>query len=291
MAVYQGSLTVKRRPKDGVPGNPGTPGLPGQIPIQKEWVVGDTHRFNDEIKDFIYVRGTSQNDSYWYTRTNKGDVVAGPPPVGGANVEGYTKVGWMRNLAVKVLLAEEANLANFIFKDEKLISVRGTVNGVETNYSGQAGFKPYIILDGKTGKIYAEGAEISGVINALSGAIGGLIIKDGKLILGNVGDNRIELDPSSRRIIFTTYDDFNSGSIGFDAEGALLNLYKRFSASTVYSSSVRVDGYSVLLRKFDQYGNETDSVTISPIGVKVSNASNTTEIKPDGIYINGYKVL
>ena len=181
-------------------GEPGSPGLPGQVPIQKEWVVGDTHRFNDEIKDFIYVRGASSDTSYWYTRTNKGDVVAGSPPVGGANVEGYTRVDWMRNLAVKVLLAEEANLANFIFKDEQLISVRGTVNGVETNYSGQAGFKPYIILDGKTGKIYAEGAEISGIINALSGAIGHLTIEE----LGRV----IMKDPATakERLIFANHN-------------------------------------------------------------------------------------
>ncbi|MDD2300386.1 MAG: hypothetical protein PHU69_12215, partial [Fermentimonas sp.] len=145
MAVYQGSLTVKRRPKDGMPGIPGTPGSSGPIPIQKEWVAGDTHRFNDEVKDFIYVRGTSGNTSYWYTRTSKGDVVAGAAPVGGANKEGYTRVDWLKTLAVNVLLAEEANLANFIFKDEQLISVRGTVNGEETNYSGQANFKPYII--------------------------------------------------------------------------------------------------------------------------------------------------
>lgn len=185
MAVYQGSLTVKRRPKDGVPGNPGNPGLPGQVPIQKEWVVGDTHRFNDEIKDFIYVRGASSDTSYWYTRTSKGDdIVAGAAPVGGANVEGYTRVDWLRTLAVNVLLAEEANLANFIFKDGQLLSVRGTVNGVETNYSGQANFNHYIILDGKTGKIYAEGAEITGVINALSGSIGHLTIEElGRVVM------------------------------------------------------------------------------------------------------------
>lgn len=135
----------------------GYDGMPGQVPIQKEWVVGDTHRFNDEIKDYIYVRGTSQNTSYWYTRTNKGDVTAGSPPVGGANKAGYTRVDWLKTLAVNVLLVEEGNLANFIFKDEKLISVRGTVNGVLTNYSGQQNFMPNIVIDGKTGEIIAGG--------------------------------------------------------------------------------------------------------------------------------------
>ena len=140
-----------------------------------------------------------------------------------------------------------------------------------------------IVLDGSDGSGHLADGNISWDTD-------GNVLQRGKYESSASG-NRIVIDPSSRRMIFTTYDDFNSGFIGFDAEGALLNLYKRFSASTVYSSSVRVDGYSVLLRKFDQYGNETDSVTISPIGVKVSNASNTTEIKPDGIYINGYKVL
>ncbi len=136
----------------------GYDGMPGQVPIQKEWVVGDTHRFNDEIKDFIYVRGASSNTSYWYTRTSKGDdIVAGAAPVGGANKAGYTRVDWLRTLAVNVLLAEEANLANFIFKDGQLLSVRGTVNGEETNYSGQENFMPNIVIDGKSGEIIAGG--------------------------------------------------------------------------------------------------------------------------------------
>ena len=154
----------------------GYDGLPGQIPIQKEWVVGDTHRFNDEIKDFIYVRGASSDTSYWYTRTSKGDdIVAGAAPVGGANVEGYTRVDWLRTLAVNVLLAEEANLANFVFKDGKLLSIAGTVNGSPATYTGQAGFVHNIVLDGQTGKIYAEDAEITGTVNATSGVFTGAL--------------------------------------------------------------------------------------------------------------------
>ena len=159
MPTYQGSTVVKRRPKDG------EQGIQGPLMVQKEWVVGDTHRFNDEIKDFIYVRGASSDTSYWYTRTSKGDdIVAGAAPVGGANVEGYTRVDWLRTLAVNVLLAEEANLANFIFKDGKLISVRGTVNGAAVDYAGQAGFMPSIVIDGKTGNITVQNNTIGGSV-------------------------------------------------------------------------------------------------------------------------------
>ena len=282
MAVYQGSLTVKRRPKDGVPGNPGIPGLPGQMPIQKEWVVGDTHRFNDEIKDFIYVRGTSSDTSYWYTRTNKGDdIVADEAPVGGADVEGYTRVDWLRTLAVNVLLAEEANLANFIFKDGKLISVRGTVDGVETNYSGQAGFKPYIILDGKTGKIYAQDAEITGEINALSGNIANLIIEQNRLLSGN---RRIEIDGGNSTIalkdanlkIRTIIHPNDIPSIGdyFDTGGS-------YNADLSSLNSNNFTGTDFVSLTIGGSSSETHELTIAGFDIETHLAVNIGGGDPD----------
>lgn len=126
MAVYQGSTVVKRRPKDGANG------LPGPLLVQKEWVQGDTHRYTDEIKDYIYVRGASAAESYWYTLASKGTVTAGAKPTGGAVPAGYVSVTWMKDLAVKFLIAEEANLANFVFQNGRLSSEDGLcgLNGV-----------------------------------------------------------------------------------------------------------------------------------------------------------------
>ncbi len=120
----------------GNDGNPGLPGIQGPVVFQKEWVQGDTHRYTDYIRDYIYVRGSSKDTSYWYTLSSKGDdVEAGVPPIGGADVIGYDHVDFLNELAVHILIAEEANLANFIFKQEQLISIKGrTYNGTVLNY-------------------------------------------------------------------------------------------------------------------------------------------------------------
>lgn len=117
-------------------GLPGSQGLPGQIPVQKEWVVGDAHRNTDEIVDFIYVRGKDKDTSYWYKKKHKGIVPsAGTPPQNGIVPDDYEIVSWLNELAVKILIAEEGNLANFIFKEDKLLSIRGkTFAGQEIDY-------------------------------------------------------------------------------------------------------------------------------------------------------------
>ena len=160
---------------DGEPGGPGSDGLPGQIPFQKEWKQGDTHRYNDNIIDYIYVRGANKDQSYWYKRAAKGDVTAGVPPTGGTTPTGYERVDWLNNLAVNVLIAEEANIANFIFKDGVFWSLKGTVDGVEADYTGQTNFIPNVVIDGKTGKITANNADIRGTIKGTGGYFEGMV--------------------------------------------------------------------------------------------------------------------
>lgn len=119
-------------------GKDGLPGVPGQVPVQKEWVPGDRHRNSDEIVDYIYVRGSNSETSYWYQLIDKTDtlgIIAGAIPTGGSTPAGYKAVDWLKSLAVKTLIAEEANLANLIFKEGKLISIKGnTFAGEEINY-------------------------------------------------------------------------------------------------------------------------------------------------------------
>lgn len=254
MANYQGSITVKRRPKDGKDGanahSPyigadgywyywddalgayvksddkaaGPAGIQGPVPVQKEWVPGDTHRNNDEIKDYIYVRGSSGTTSYAYELASKGDVTAGAAPVGGAVPAGYKAVSWLPSLMAKVLIGEEANLANLIFKQDKLVSLRGTLNGIPTNYSDitndadRLNFIPNITIDGKTGEIdaaankvkfFPDGSgqlaggnitwdtsgnlELTGTIHATSGEIGGFSIAGDDVYYGSLISNSTDV--------------------------------------------------------------------------------------------------
>lgn len=171
MPTYQGSTVVKRRPKDG------EQGIQGPLMVQKEWIEGDTHRYTDEVREYFYVRGADAAQSYWYTLINKGTVIADAPPTGGTVPTGYQAVQWLKELSVQSFIAEEANLANFIFKDGKLISVRGTVDGVGADYAGQANFVPNIVLDGKTGKVISNDSEIRGTVYATGGEFDNVIVR------------------------------------------------------------------------------------------------------------------
>lgn len=224
MPTVQGSITIKRRPKDGEPGKDahspyigtdgywyywddalgsyvksndkaaGVPGIQGPVPIQKEWVQGDTHKYNDEIRDYLYVRGSTQDTSYWYTLINKGTVTAGAPPTGGAVPSGYQAVSYLGVAAAKVLIGEEANLANFIFKQGKLFSESGTsgLSGIEgtnkdlpaywaggTYAEALSGTAKAIIRHDGTVKFTS--AEITGTVNAISGTFNNVIFQSGHI--------------------------------------------------------------------------------------------------------------
>lgn len=252
MATYQGSTVVKRRPKDG------EPGIQGPLMVQKEWIEGDTHRYTDEVREYFYVRGADAAQSYWYTLASKGTVTAGAKPTGGAVPAGYVSVTWMKELAVQFFIAEEANLANLIFKDQKLISLRGTVNGVAADYSGQANFEPNIIIDGKNGKItamdgefhgkvYATDGEFSGTIDAVSGELGTLTMKSGGYIdlpptfssnvgrINNEGISLVFAGDNSQKI------EWRSGPFGEFAGRIACNNLGRLQLTSTYGVGIGVE--------------------------------------------------
>lgn len=122
----------------------GDNGLPGKSPIVKDWVVGDKH-YNDElVNSILYVRGTSFSTSHFYrlvTETDSNGITALAAPVDGvpthtdANGNEYKLIGYLDYQAVRVFIAEEANMANLIFKEGVLFSQKGrTLAGVEVNY-------------------------------------------------------------------------------------------------------------------------------------------------------------
>lgn len=269
-------------PKDGEPGV-GIPGLPGQIPIQKEWVVGDTHRNTDEIVDYIYVRGADKNTSFWYKLASKGtkrDV--GAPPSGGTTPSGYERIDWLKELAVKVLIAEEANIAGFIFKDNRLISQKGRVNGIPADYNGQNNFIPNIVLDGVNGDV-----KLSGEVNATSGNLDSVTVTnadikdatiDGLLKVssgyqGSIGNyNLFWIAPMPAKILTvpTTYD----------SKGKSIKFYNA-SSTVSHTLNLLVIGYKlnsegeVVLTNYtisdEAKGARKDSVFIPPRGsVEVS---------------------
>jgi hypothetical protein len=235
----------------------GVPGMPGQIPVQKEWKAGDTHRNDTNIVDYIYVRAPLPDNRKWYKLKNDYVVREVPGdeayPTESTLSTYYDEIPWLKELAAKVLIGEEANLANLIFKDDKLISLRGTVDGVAADYSGQANFVPNIVIDGKNGKITAIDGEFSGTIHAIDGDIGGLSIYDHTLS---------SYDPSLPYIPIGTQIIFSREKIGI------------FSLEGTYETETSIKKGVITVRS----GTIPDTF-------------NKVEIKPDGIYKNGVKVL
>jgi hypothetical protein len=185
----------------------GVPGMPGQVPVQKEWKAGDTHRNDTNIVDYIYVRAPIPDNRKWYKLKNDYVVREVPSdetyPSESTLSTYYDEIPWLKELAAKVLIGEEANLANLIFKDDKLISLRGTVDGVAADYSGQTNFVPNVIIDGKTGNI-----------EAVSGKIGGMTIQKNRLESSSTG-KRVIIDPENHGIIFKDSDGREIGSFAF----------------------------------------------------------------------------
>lgn len=127
----------------------GNNGLPGKLPIQIEWVQGDTHLNNDAVIHYIYYRS---GNTWWRLKDAYTERVATASP----STTYYQQLSSVEMMVTKILIAEEANLAGMIFKSGRLISQKGMINGVESiDYSNPA-FVPYIHIDGNNGEMMAN---------------------------------------------------------------------------------------------------------------------------------------
>lgn len=131
-------------------GTYGTQGLPGKMPIKREWVQGETHRNNDEVVDYIYYRGVKGGTHYntwWRLKDGKTSNTAPASPD-----SNYVQLSQFDMLAVQILIAEEANVGGFIFKENQFLSQRGKLtDGTYANFDNQPGWTPNIRLNGVDG--------------------------------------------------------------------------------------------------------------------------------------------
>ncbi|WP_413513268.1 hypothetical protein [Myroides odoratus] len=126
----------------------GPQGRPGQLPIQREWAVGDVYRNSDEVIDYIYHRAT---DSWWKLKPGYNNITVQINPT-----NEFIRLNSLEQLAVNLLIAENANIAGFVFKDQKMVSQSPS----PTN--------PNLTLDG-----------VNGLLKAMAGQIGEFQINEG----------------------------------------------------------------------------------------------------------------
>lgn len=138
--LYQDAITISKV----VDGKDGADGKAGAVPVWTEWMTGDKHYNNDKEVYYIYHRPT---ETVWKLKDGQDGVIAPANPD-----SRYVRQPHLEQVVTRVLVAEGANIAGFIFKDGKMVSQYPSVNN------------PNLILDGTTGKIIAKDADITGKI-------------------------------------------------------------------------------------------------------------------------------
>lgn len=127
----------------------------------------------------VVYRGTFSSSSIYYNNSARRDVVKYGSSfyifkgTNGAAAAAWSTSRWesfgaqFDSVATTLLLAENANIGGFIFHGGKLISQRGTINGVESSDYANASFVPYITLDGTNGTSVIQNGEFYGGVRTM----------------------------------------------------------------------------------------------------------------------------
>lgn len=170
------SVPVEWNGKDGSDGKNGLNGLTGPAPVFTGPYEPEKGYYGTLVRSDIVEYGSTYYIAKFHHKEN---AFIGQTP--SANSTYWEKFGaTFESIATSLLLAKEANIAGFIFKDNMLISQKGTLNGVDSNEFGETGFKPNLVLDGVNGLITAKNANIEGTLE--SPIIGG-----GRTVMGAKG--------------------------------------------------------------------------------------------------------
>lgn len=135
--------------QNGSGGAPGLNGTTGPIPRLLELVVGGEYENGGEYIDYAYYRSNDANEG-WYSVNVVDDVRTVVTYIGGIpSAPTFTKAPFTKEMSFGTVIAEQANLAGFIFRNQKLDSqATGTMScsGVTTQH-------PNLELDGRQGII------------------------------------------------------------------------------------------------------------------------------------------
>lgn len=145
---------------NGQNGAPGVPGSRGPMPRMLEWRENYTYYRSAEYRDYVYFRSSNTTYEGWYCVKDIPINLYNTTPdgvkeyrargnAGSPDTAIFQKQDFVDSQVFGTIIAENANLAGFIFKDERLVS------------QTQVGSVPKIILNGKTGYASFISAEIS----------------------------------------------------------------------------------------------------------------------------------
>lgn len=157
IAVNKETASESNNPRDyvwskfkGEDGRDGSDGKPGPGIVNMGDYSPSKSYYGNE-KAVVVVKYSGQ---YYISRVDAGSFTGIAP----TNTSKWNPFGaQFESIATGLLLADNANLAGLIFKDQALISQKGLINGVESNDYTNPNFVPHIRIDGKNGKIILNG--------------------------------------------------------------------------------------------------------------------------------------
>lgn len=247
--------------QDGAPGEQGPPGVPGSRgPMARmiEWREGYTYYRNAEYRDYIYYRSDNTTYEGWYcvreVAANLYDTTVdgvkqykAVANTGSPDTAKFQKQDFVDSQVFGTIIAENANLAGFIFRNEKMFSQAMRTNGT-----------PKVTLDGKNGLIDAFGAilenstfttgstgqriEIKSDRNAIEFYINGktspaISIDTGSGGGGNPADENPVIQATGKTTGGSTGTSFMSNS-GVFANGSNMYFWEASSGGPTNSASV-----------------------------------------------------
>lgn len=252
----------------------GAQGRPGQLPIQREWKVGEVYRNNDDVVDYIYHRIT---DSWWKLKGGYNNVTAQENPT-----NEFIRLNAMEQLAVNVLIAENANIAGFVFKDQKMVSQSPSL----TNSN--------LILDG-----------VNGELKAMKGQMGDFAInegleynKQGLRVVGNMLKTYQKFFRFDRDGMKLINDDWYTGAFcGEDSNGSMV-CFAGNNHKVKYEVSTGGVDYYLKIKGEGMFRNETykgalwiqavahaaDAIRIEKGGVTLKQGGIRVENAASGIF-------
>ncbi|WP_025839172.1 hypothetical protein [Porphyromonas cangingivalis] len=142
----------------------GADGRVGAMPVPTgAYKQGRQYFYNDEVRHIVLYRASGDDRAYPYVVKNYSNSAVTVPPTGRSDDSYWKRFNFFEMVATDLLLADGAYLAEFIFKEGKLMSQRGLFEGREVDISevpdGKIGaFTPNIVMNGETGDVSIRGS-------------------------------------------------------------------------------------------------------------------------------------
>lgn len=138
-------------------GEQGISGTTGMIPRLMEWIVGAEYEIGGEYIDYVYFRTSDERYEGWYTvkipAGSEGDRIVKTANSGIPDSANFQKEPFTSSAQFGTVIAEQANLAGFIFRNRRLTSQDETVQTCGTAGSGTSASYPNLTIDGNRGEL------------------------------------------------------------------------------------------------------------------------------------------